>query len=399
MRITLIVTLFMCLANLAGDYQVETLDNEYRLYCNEHHFLSLITDYGVCAIRPHPGNDVNGWGSTLYMQPFLPGAILGHTIIENINANDEGVYISCTGLVSYGETGNWGDWDSELTFTFSVAEKLILGIGDYNIQLTEELSALSGDLNLYKIASNYLYDVPLLESPYWGDTGDMEYAEVYGSDPGFPLIWNPVENPGYFPGFVTDSLSVYVSGQYNNIDTAAQGYEPIEPAWKPSLSVTLDSEESAEMVFGAIYDLELASEFWSDNIGITPLILNDTAQTGFNFTFCFASSTDEPEVYVTEDFISDGIEFTLYPNPLILSGKNARNELTLHIDNNDRNTLDDLLLGIYNIKGQVIKDNIFLDPSDNEIIISSNYFQQPGVYLIKFKTSGITEYRKLIVLR
>ncbi len=399
MKAKILIICLMFYSFLFCSYSVVEFGVEQQLFLDGHHFLSVIMIDDVCAIRAHPGNDINGWGSTLYLQAFLPGAILGHTVLNDIEALTEGVTMSFTGLISYGSTGNWGEWNSELFFSYAASQKVVNGSGTYNIQLSEPLSGVSGDLNLVKIASNYLHDVPLLDPPYFGDTGDMQYADVNGAGAGFPFTWNPVENPGYFPDYATDSLSIDVSGQYNNVDTSDSTGISIEPAWKPSLKFTLDASDSAEMIFGAIYDLEHATDFWSDNIGITPLILHDTEQTEFNFAVNFESTTDEPEVSVTEDIESDQIEFTIFPNPFILSGKNARNDLTIHINFFDRNPQENVLLGIYNIKGQAIKDSITLDPSENEFIINSDCFQQPGIYFIQLKTSEIKVVRKLTVLR
>ena len=54
------------------------------------------------VIRPHPGLDPNGWGSSLYLQPFLPGATLGGTSVTSyaIETNRVKVYLK-------GRTLNW----------------------------------------------------------------------------------------------------------------------------------------------------------------------------------------------------------------------------------------------------------------------------------------------------
>lgn len=43
---------------------------EHRFYYNQQHFMTIIDASGTLAIRPHPGVDVNGWGSTLYLRLF-----------------------------------------------------------------------------------------------------------------------------------------------------------------------------------------------------------------------------------------------------------------------------------------------------------------------------------------
>jgi len=44
-----------------------------------------------------------------------------------------------------------------------ILPKKTYGSGTYSINLAGALSASTGDLNLYKLASNYLVDVPLLD--------------------------------------------------------------------------------------------------------------------------------------------------------------------------------------------------------------------------------------------
>ncbi len=61
-----------------GNYHIEAFESgghaEKRLFCGSHHFCSIITTGGILAFRPHPGVDRNGWGTTLYLQPFISGA-------------------------------------------------------------------------------------------------------------------------------------------------------------------------------------------------------------------------------------------------------------------------------------------------------------------------------------
>lgn len=260
---------------------------EYRFIFDKHHFMTLIDDNGTLNLRPHPGVDINGWGSSWYAQPFLPGATLGHTNIDSITSSDDGINVNGSGKVSYGTVSAYGTWTITMSFSYSAAQKRITGIGQYSITLDGALSDTTGDLNLYKIASNYLHDVPLL-SGGTGDTGDMERADVIGDS--FSFSWIPPDQPSHFPGDITDYLSVDVVGQYNNVDTAAQGYEAIKPAYKPSLKVILSSQQAGlEMIFGGIYDWDKRRDFWEDNVGITPLILRQSTSVEFHLDIEFES--------------------------------------------------------------------------------------------------------------
>ena len=81
-----------------------------------------------------------------------------------------------------------------------------------------------------------------------------------------------------------------MKGQYNNVDTAAMGFAPIMPAYKPSLKVTLRSaRQGIPMIFGAIYNTEQSQLFFTDNVGITPLILRQSPDTDFDFFVEFES--------------------------------------------------------------------------------------------------------------
>ena len=79
-------------------------------------------------------------------------------------------------------------------------------------------------------------------------------------------------------------------GQYNNINTVAQGYEAIAAAYKPTLTVQLTSQNSdSPMIFGGVFDVTKNQDFWEDNVGITSLILKQSTKTNFTFFVNFES--------------------------------------------------------------------------------------------------------------
>jgi len=281
-------------------YRIEIKDEsgaiEYRFFYDAHHFATLIDQGGTYAFRPHPGCDINGWGSTLYAQPFFPGAVLKHTIIESAAADSSGIHVSAEGMVSLGVSETYGSWSSMLDYAYDPEERIVTGTGAYTITLAGQMSEATEDLNLYKLASNYLDDVPLLSGGV-GDTGDMTQADVLGN--GFSFSWVPPDQPTHFPSEETDMLSIDVLGDYNNVDTAAMGYEPISPAFKPSLKVVLTSlGDSAGMRFGGFYDWAERQHFWSDNVGITPIIPSTSSKTAFYFDVQVESVALETCVYI-----------------------------------------------------------------------------------------------------
>jgi hypothetical protein len=275
-------------------YSVNTLQSgaglEYRLKYTEdgqtRHFGTLIDSNGALAFRPHPGVDPNGWGSTWYPQPFMAGAVLGHGNVDSIDAVSDGIEVQLSGDVSSGANGTYGAWTLDLFLSYDRPTKTISGSGDMAVALDDVVDNTTGDLNLYKIASNYLDDVPLL-SGGTGDTGDMDYAVVVAI--GFNFDWHPPLQPAHFPADLTDSLSIDAKGQYNEVDTAAQGHAPIAAAYKPSLKVVLVTDASV-LTFGGFYDTTVAQDFWEDNVGITPLIRAGSPGTNFDFDVEFESA-------------------------------------------------------------------------------------------------------------
>ena len=263
---------------------------EYRFNLIENgktrHFGTLIVSNGAVAFRPHPGVDPNGWGSTWYPQPFMAGAVLGHSAVDSINAMSDGIEVHLSGDVSSGASSTYGAWTLAMSFTYDWATKTVTGEGAMSIALDDVIDNTTGDLNVYKIASNYLDDVPLLSGGA-GNTGDMESAAVVAN--GFNFDWYPSLQPSHFPADLTDSLSIDVKGQFNEVDSAAQGHAAIEAAYKPSLKVVLDTGASV-LTFGGFYDTSVAQDFWEDNVGITPLIRAGTVEINFDLEVEFESA-------------------------------------------------------------------------------------------------------------
>ena len=295
---------------------------EHRLYLDGRHFLTVIEDAGVFVVRPHPGVDLNGWGSSWYMQPFLPGAVLGHSAVNGMVTQANHIDVTASGLVSKGANDTFGTWTFAFAMQYDPAAKEISGSGRYEIVLDGTLGSATGDLNLFKIASNYLDDVPLLSGGF-GDTGDMRFATVTGG--GFQFDWYPPLQPAHYPSNETDSLSVEVRGQLNAVDTVAQGYAPIEPAYKPSMGVALVSDApGVPMIFGGQYDLGHAQDFWADNVGITPLVLVKSTLTYYAFDVTFHSSALKQDgVDINRDGKVDGYDLAIWRRNYDPLGANA----------------------------------------------------------------------------
>ncbi|MFP4500758.1 MAG: hypothetical protein ACLFTT_07130 [Candidatus Hydrogenedentota bacterium] len=255
-----------------------------------HHFMSVVYADSAWAVRPHPGGDPNGWGSTWYPQPFFEGADPAGADLLSVDAMTTGVYLAFAGGVPAAGGGEGGQWTMSLGFSYDKAAEAVGGSGEYALTLDAPVTANTGDLNLYRIASNYLEDVPLL-SGGTGDTGDMRHARVIGD--AFADFWRPAAQPRHFPTDTTKVLDIEVVGDYNEVDTEAQGHAPIEPAYKPSLGIELAGDEPV-LTFGALYDTSASEAYWQDNVGITPLIRTGAPGTNFFWLVSFRSTTPEP---------------------------------------------------------------------------------------------------------
>ncbi len=261
---------------------------ERRCYSDGHHFLSILNEGGIFALRPHPGIDLNGWGGTLYLQPFLPGAELRGSVMAGCQADSAGIQIAATGLVSRGASEAYGTWEATLTCSYDRLAKRLSATGQYTIRLAGTLGPGTGDLNLAKLASNYLDDVPLVDGTT-NDTGDMAYAHVVAGT--LDTLWIPPDKPGYFPNEQTSNLLVDVAGAFNQVDTAALGHHAIQAAFKPSLKLTLASADpDIPMIFGGFYDTNKAQDFAADSVGVTPLVLKSSSATQFQFAVALEST-------------------------------------------------------------------------------------------------------------
>jgi len=191
------------------------------------------------------------------MEPFLPGAVLRGTTVQSVNVQGTGINVVVAGIISQGSSGSYGTWNGNFTFSYNPSQKDITGSGTYNISLAGALSSSTGDLNLYKLASNYLINVPLLNGTT-GNTGDMSSVTVSGGTAS-NLTWVPTQGSTY-PQDYRNPISVALIGNYNQVNTKAQGYAPIAAAYKPSMTVVLSSNQTAlPLIFGAAYRYERKS--------------------------------------------------------------------------------------------------------------------------------------------
>ncbi|MEK6885029.1 MAG: hypothetical protein AABY22_35685 [Nanoarchaeota archaeon] len=276
-------------------YEVEQVGAEYRFKRGGIHFGTLITQNqqgSIWDFRPHPdgGQDDNAWGTSFYMQPFLPGAVLRNTVIRPTLINSNGINIEAQGKISRGNSETFGDWSSSIVFSY-ISEERVEASGNYFISLDNSLASVGQDLNLFKIASNYLVNVPLVPGGF-GDTGDMQRADIYFNND-LKFSWIPKTGSTY-PTDNTNNMAIDVIGQYNQV--LQKG---VSPAYKPNLWVKIQRlnpfSDLSRMISGSFYDESRSQDFSADNVGITPLILKDAPETFFFFNIWLKSTPYRPD--------------------------------------------------------------------------------------------------------
>lgn len=294
-------------------YRVEKTTNEIRIYSGTHHFLSIIHDGGIFDLRAHPGQDPNGWGTSLYLQPFFPGAVLTGSVIDTCLATEDGLVLVAHGTVSLAENEIGGTWSTRLLVNERASDQRVYASGTYQIHLLQPLTeAQKGDLNILKIASNYLRAVPQ-QTGTCGDTGDVgTVAFTFDDQKSAWDIADPTASTFFQPALRgADYLRMELSGNYYDVDSRAQGFDPssIVCAYKPSLTLTLLPKASYPLTIFAHCedgidaresdklgrDVRFSEGYWYDNVGITPLILcTECSEQTFLFEIEWSATSIEP---------------------------------------------------------------------------------------------------------
>ncbi len=298
---------------MADTYSVQVVGDERRCFHGDHHFLTVefqVSAGGTtCIIRPHPGFDPNGWGPSPYLHPYIAGADPRDVETYSVSAAEHGIEVSVAGGVSRPPSGAYGTWSLGMTFTYDLAGKRVSGAGTCSIDLPDVLFGV-GDLNIYRIASNYLRSVPLLTCAV-GDTGDMTHVDVIRGVQ--PSTWAPPDDS--CPGDISDEMRVRVNGRLNLVNTRAQGYGyQIAPAYKPTVEIGLERTSPPSgipLIFCGFYD-ETYDDFTSDNVGVSAVVRSSSPATHFNFSVSY-ESTALPGDDQDRDF--DGVVDSIDPFP------------------------------------------------------------------------------------
>lgn len=275
-------------------------DVETRLYHQGFHFGSFIEQAnGAVIFRPHPGLDPNGWGSSYFIAPYFAGPSSDSSLgrLETIAATPDGIWIQAAGAVSAAGAAAFGTWAWEATLTYDPLRQAVMTEGgQYQIELPASMANTSGDLNLYRINSNFLAGVPLQDPPgEIGNTGDLRWVDVGYAAAGDPrdFRWLPAESPAHFPAEASSFLRVAVEGDRNVVSTLDQGHNfQIAVAEKPTLALQLEAlNPLLEITWGGIYDVNYATDFAADNVGVAAILRQGaTEETELEFAFEFLAT-------------------------------------------------------------------------------------------------------------
>ncbi len=288
-----------------ADYLLDTVaaggNVEYRFLEDGFQFGTLIADpQGRLIFRAHPDQqDANGWGTSYLTNPFLSGADGGQGTVDNILTTPTGVEISTSGSVNMVGDSTYGTWSWQASVSYDSQLQQVAGQGTLTVSLPGTLAAAGADLNLDRLASNFLHDVPL-QTGGVGDTGDTTGALVNYAPAGDPrdFTWFPPDLPSHFPYDFSSYLKIELPGTVNTVDTLAlgEGFQ-IDVARKPTFSLAFTSTSPQDqMIAGLVWDESQGQNFAADNIGANHLVLSGTTDdTQLSYDFQFAAVLPVPE--------------------------------------------------------------------------------------------------------
>lgn len=328
----------------SNGYTIETVvagqNIEHRLKRDDFHFQSLIKtdgtrsyhetfeEHGITKyakhgliVRPHPDQgQPDGWGSSDYINSFIVGGDAEAGTFTDLIATSAGIYIRAFGnIIKDALGGSFGIWETSRKVSYDAASHVISGIGTQKVNLDDVLQNVSGDLNVYRIATNRLVDVPLTNGGI-GNTGDVHsvnYQFAVGANlPGG--TWLPESN-SHFPGEHSVSLAVDLIGMTNSVDTAAMNDEAIAVARKPGYSYQLTDRAGQTVIsFGGFFDSSKAMDPYADNAAVIALVRPEWAGSTKDFVFEVNTRAIVPltplveNVVTPEDTLSQPIKVKLF---------------------------------------------------------------------------------------
>jgi CSLREA domain-containing protein len=367
-------------------------DTDYHLLLDGFQFGSLkekAANHEV-IFRPRPDQgDPNGFGTSYYVNPFLgpngavePSGQPSLGTIQSVVAGPNGIAASVSGNISRNADASttFGTWQWTATFTYDPATQVVASTGGtLDITLDGSLTSIGKDLNLDRLASNLLTNVPL-QGDGTGTTGDMRYARVeYATTPDLRnFSWMPPNQPAHFPSDASSHLAINVVGDINRVDTQALGGGfQIAVARKPSLSLSFDSANPDDKLsFGGTFDTTKAQDFSQDNVGAEALVLkSNTNNTHLTFNFSVQSTLPGFVVNSTADTSDANLSDDTCDVDLATAGNQCTLRAAIQQANSTPGT-DPITFSIPGSGVQTISPTSALPPINDTVIIDG--YSQPG---------------------
>ena len=252
---------------------------EYQLFADGFQFGTVEqTPQGGVGFRGHPDqSDINGWGSTAWRTSTWRGRVAARsTARSRVPWRKATVFISPPGQRAFGRRHGRHLELEHGDQLRRIAQNVALN-GQTTVALT---SALTGDMNLGSIASNYLYDYPLNGGGV-GNTGDMKSAS-YRLRPGLLRSPGPVDAGARTDRHLSDRRQrrrhVDGLGQINQSDPN------LSTVSKPTVERELVSTDpTTKMIVACNWDSTQVG-YWYDNVGIEQIVRpQNTQATDFAF--------------------------------------------------------------------------------------------------------------------
>lgn len=306
---------------------------DFRMYYKTWQFGSVAYKNGLAAIRLR--NETTtlppGWGATNYSEPSFPDGVMKGVKISKPIARKDGIRVKISGSLYNGQK-RVGTFSGSYLFRYHSFAKKASGAGLYSIRLSKPLNVLGLDMTVGKTEGSRMPKVPLLSGGI-GLAGDIKQINV-DTDQG-SFTWDMDANPQYYTGEFTNRMSIEAVGQYNQVDTAAQGYAPINPVLTPTIKTTYTSRSPGlPIIFGGVFDITKSDKFWEDSVGAGMIILKSS--TAKKFVFDTTWEATEPVIGGTHTITaSAGTGGTISPNGAVIvaDGDNQTFTITAGIGN------------------------------------------------------------------
>jgi hypothetical protein len=258
----------------------DTGNIEYQMFYNDFQFGTIVqTPAGAVGFRGHPDqNDIDGWGTTVWENVYITGSGVDATggAVNSATAGTSGIQVSAGGDVP-SAAGSAGSWNWTSTITYDPVQETVSLTGSTTVTLA---ATLSGDMNIGRHDSNYLYAYSLNGGGV-GPTGDMKSVSfIYGPDSSVSGgQWTPLPGAeGTSPQDASDDLTTIVWGQINKSDPN------LVTVAKPTVERELVSADpTTKLIVACNWDSTQVG-YQYDNIGVEQIVRpqNTTATT---FTF------------------------------------------------------------------------------------------------------------------